>query len=146
MGQFDFFKVMITVQLFWAIGITMLTAVMPVGDIQTLSYVQYETGTFDLLTVKAQFEESISNQVNIPFVDVGTLVFYSGNLILDLMLNFFLFVPQMFNILITLLGRIFLIDGTLIALLQLFLTVFIGVMYVIGLLQFVSTYRNPGGV
>ena len=146
MGQFDFFKVMITVQLFWAIGITMLTAVMPVGDIQTLSYVQYENGTFDLLTVKAQFEESIANQVNIPFVDVGTLVFYSGNLILDLMLNFFLFVPQMFNILITLLGRIFLIDGTLIALLQLFLTVFIGVMYVIGLLQFVSTYRNPGGV
>jgi hypothetical protein len=38
------------------------------------------------------------------------------------------------------------IDGTLLNWLKIFLTAFIGIMYVIGLLQFVSTYRNPGGI
>lgn len=146
MGQFDFFKTMLTVQLFWAIAVTILLSVTPIATTNQLSLVQYQNGSFDLLEVKSQFEGIMTSQTNIPFVNAGALIFYSGNLILNLMVNFFTFVPQMFTILLSIIALIIPIDPTLLNTLKLFITVFMGIMYVIALLSFISQYRNPGGV
>lgn len=146
MGQFDFFKTMLTVQLFWAFAVTILLYVTPIATTNQLTLTQYQDGSFDLLEVKSQFEGIMTSQTNIPFVNAGALIFYSGNLILNLMVNFFTFVPQMFTIILTLIAAIIPMDANLLNQLKVFITVFMGIMYVIALLSFISQYRNPGGV
>ena len=129
-------------QLFWAFAFTMLTATIPAGDLPQLTLFTFQNGSVDLATIGTSFQDAITNQTNIPLLDYGALIFYSGNIILDLILNFFFAIPEMATMLISAFFLFFPLAGGIQEEITIFLFAFIGVMYVIGLLSFISNIRS----
>ena len=90
-------SVIILVQLFYAFGITLYThALGEIPDGANYLDVFNDVANADTLeSTGTQLQDSISQQTNIPILEAGALVFYSGNIILDLLLNFATALPQM---------------------------------------------------
>lgn len=136
------FKVTILVMLFYSFGITLLAYAIP-NDAKT-----YITSFSDLAQdislqeTGNKVQDSLESQTNIPIIELGALVFYSGNILLDLILNFIFAVPEMVGLLIQ--GLLFLInvDSYIWATVQLFSSVVLIVMYFIGLMQMLTGIRS----
>lgn len=143
----DFFKIMIMVQLFYAFAMTGAAYVMPDGTFYQLERWSQITDEISLQGTSEQIQNSMESQTQIPVIDAGALVFYSGNILLDLLLNFAFAVPQMFGMLIT--GITILLPGInagLSTVVQLFVSVAFIVLYFLGLMQLIMGIRSGGRV
>jgi hypothetical protein len=145
-GGLDSFKTMVTVQVFWSFVFTLLIYTMPGADQDQLSLITMANGTTNLATIGNNFESAVTSQTNIPIVDIGALLFYSGNIIIDLILNFAFAIPEMFTMLLNLLFLIMPMPGNLNITVRLFFLALIGIGYAIGILQFVTNIRSGGNV
>lgn len=138
-------KMILTVQLFWAFGITLLVATIPVAHLTPVTLF-VASGSADTLTsIGSELETNLQSQVNLPLINAAALVFYSGNLIVDLALNFLTAVPQMFTLLLE--GYFILVPNIspdVQTYLKLFVFTIISVMYFLGLISFLSNSRSSG--
>jgi len=142
-----FLKFILTIQLFWAFGITLLVATIPAADLTPVSLFVNSSGADTLESIGPELEANLENQVNLPIIDAATLVFYSGNLIVDLALNFITAVPQMFTLIVE--GFFMLVPNItpdVQTYLKLFVFTIISVMYFLGLISFLSKSRSGGGL
>jgi hypothetical protein len=138
------FKVMIIVMLFYATSITLITYALEdvaPAQAQLLPYSELSE-EIDLEGVSTQVEDSLTRQTDIPVVEVGALVFYSGNILIDLLLNFAYAVPQMIALLIHGLQTLLNIDVQIWAIVQIFASVLITALYFIGLIQLLTGIRS----
>jgi len=140
------FKVMITAQIFWSFVFTLLVYTLPGADQGQLALITMHNGTTELATIGDQFESAVTNQTNIPIVEIGALLFYSGNILIDLILNFAFAIPEMFTMLLNILFFVFPIAGNIQTTVELFFLALIGVGYAIGILQFVTNLRSGGNI
>jgi hypothetical protein len=145
-GILDFIKIMLTVQLFWAFAVTGIVATLPADQVNLVSVYTTQSGTVNIGTITNQLNTGITNQFNIPLLDLGALIFYSGNIIINLVLNFFTAIPQMFTLFIS--GIFFFIplDVTLQNSIKLFIAGLIFIYYMLGVLGFITNMRSRGGV
>lgn len=135
-------KVVIVMQLFFSFGITALAYAIP-GDAK--NYVQIFTSagnSSNLQDTATKVQDSLQSQTNIPVIELGALVFYSGNILIDFLLNFAFAIPEMIGLLINGFMLLFGIDSYLFALIQLFSSVVIIVMYFVGLIQLLTGIRS----
>lgn len=137
------FKVMIIVMLFYAVSITMIAYALEgtTAGNQILPF-QELANDVDLEGTSAQIEDSLTQQTNIPVIEVGALVFYSGNILIDLLLNFVYAVPQMLGLLIHGITTLFNLDSVIFAYVQIFSSVLITALYFIGLIQLLTGVRS----
>jgi hypothetical protein len=144
MNMMDMFKVIIIVQLFYAFSITSLTYAMPDN---TLSYVTGFSSSDDwnLETISGEVQDSMQSQINIPVIELGALVFYSGNILIDLILNFLYAVPQMIAMLINGFLILFNVDSYIFATIELFAAVVVTALYIIGLIEILINIRSGRG-
>lgn len=140
------FKTMMTVQVFWSFVFTLLLYTLPSADQGQLALITMSNGTTNLATISDQFESAVTNQTNIPIVEIGALLFYSGNIIIDLLLNFAFAIPEMFTMLLNLLFLILPMYGNTQHVVTLFFLALISIGYAIGILQFVTNLRSGGNV
>lgn len=84
--------------------------------------------------------------MNVPLVDLGTLVFFSGNVVVDLMLNTILAIPEMITILVNGILSLLPISSYVAVQIKVFIFAAISIMYVIMLLAFIADVRSRGGV
>lgn len=146
MSSLDTFKTMMTVQVFWSLVFTLLVYTIPDADQSQLVLVTMSDGTTNLTTISDQFETAVTSQTNIPIVELGALLFYSGNIIIDLLLNFAFSIPQMFSILLNLFFLVMPIYGNIQLVVTSFFMALISIAYAIGILQFVTNLRSGGSV
>lgn len=102
LSTLDFFKVTIMVMLFYGVSITLIAYALP-ADAKPYANSLVEgvsDNNLDYESVSADVQDSLANQKDIPLIDVGALVFYSGNLFVDLLLNFMTAIPQLITIVI----------------------------------------------
>ena len=66
-------------------------------------------GTINIVTLASTMQSGVTNQQNVPLLAFGALIFYSANIIVNLMLNFFTAIPQMITILFS--ALVFLVPG-----------------------------------
>lgn len=144
-GMIDFFKVVLTVQLFWSFAITILVSTIPTAQLPYVSLFTDSANSDTLSTLGTDIQGNLQNQLNLPIVDFGSLVFYSGNLVIDLMLNFFFAVPELFTLLISGLFIFAPIDITLQFWIKTFAFTLIAALYFLGLINFLTTMRSGGG-
>ena len=135
-GKLDFFLVVVMVQLFWSFGVTTLAYVLPTDQLTYSDMFVTDSTAGSLNTFGQKVQASTQNQMTIPAADVATLIFYSGNLIIDLILNFVTAFGQMFNLILHGVFLFIPINATVFTQLQLFIMVLAGVLYVVG---FVNT-------
>ena len=137
------FKVTIVVMLFYAVAITMLTYGLQGTDaVNHILPYQDLANDVDLEGTSSQIESSLTQQTEVPIIEVGALVFYSGNILVDLLLNFAYAIPQMLGLLVHGLTSLFNLDVQIYALVQIFASVLITSMYFIGLLQLLTGVRS----
>jgi len=133
-------KTIFIVMAFWSFAITALTYGLPT---ESLDYVGVFTNSdLDIEGVGQEVEDSLTQQTNIPVVELGALVFYSGNILLDLMLNFAFAIPEMLGMFISGLCLMFNLDAYLVLLVQSMFSVLIITLYMIGIMQVITSIRS----
>lgn len=134
--------VILLVMLFYSFGINLYVAMLPEDEINYVESFQTIVEDSNVQDIGTQLEDSLDRQRNIPLIELGALVFYSGNIILDLILNFVFAIPQMFSLLLNTFLLLFNVDTIVMNQLQLFATSAYLVIFVVGLLNFVAKIRS----
>lgn len=145
MGMFDYFKTVLTIQMFWSFAFTILIATMPTNTLNHVQLFANQDAQIDLQSISTDMEGNIDDQLNIPLIDAGALLFYTGNIVIDLMLNFLTAVPSMFTLLLNGLFLIIPVDEFLKGWVLLFAFVSVAVFYMLGLMSFLSGLRSGRG-
>lgn len=138
----DLFKVLLIVQLFYAFSITALSYSLPADSLTYVTGFSEVGDTIDLETVSGEVTESLDQQKDIPVIELGALVFYSGNILIDLLLNFALAIPQMLTLLVQGLLNLVGLDSELWVVVQIFASTVVMVMYVLGLIELLTGIRS----
>lgn len=140
------FKVMLVVMLFYSTCITLITYAMPTESIHYVSSFSSLANDANLENVSAQIQDSITQQTRIPIIELGALVFYSGNIVIDLLLNFAFALPEMLGLLINGIMLLLNVDSYIFAVVQLFASVAMVVLYFVSIMQLLIGIRTQGGV
>jgi len=140
------FKVMLVVMLFYSFAITLITYAMPTEGIHYVNSFSSLANEATLTNVSTQIQDSITQQTRIPIIELGALVFYSGNLVIDLLLNFAFALPEMIGLIINGIMLLVNIDSYVFAVVQLFASVVMVVLYFVSLMQLLIGIRTQGGV
>lgn len=140
--MFDYLKALIIMMAFWSFCITLFAYYIPDAAKPFVS-VYLDSGT-DINGVGENINATLQDQINLPILDVGALVYYSSNFIVDLLINFIFALPQMitllFNTLLVFAPMSLYLDSQI----RLFIQSLFSVLYVLGLLAFLSNYRAEG--
>ena len=136
----DGFKVTLLVMAFYSVAITIIAYSLPTDSKDFIS--TYELVNFKYQDMGDKMQNSLSKQTNVPIIDLGALVFFSGNILIDLLVNFLYAIPQMIGLLIKIFTTIFNVDGGLIIIVQTFSSVIITALYVVGLIQLLAGIRS----
>lgn len=138
----DAFKVIITVMLFYSVCITLLTYAMPDESLHYVTSFSDVAEDIDLEATSTQVQDSLTQQTSIPVVELGAMVFYSGNIIIDLLLNFAFAIPQMLTLFIYGIFTLINVDSNIYLVIQVFASVAILVWYIISLIQLLTSVRS----
>lgn len=139
-------KVIVLVQLFFSVGITMLAYAMPEDSLSYVDMFSEATEGVGLEDVATDLQNNLDRQRDIPVVEIGSLVFYSGNILVDLLLNFVFAIPQMIGLLINGLVTLFGFDTYVWAYVELFAGAVVVSLYVIGMIQMLISLRGRGSL
>lgn len=145
MGNIDImglFKLILLVQLFFALCITLVTYTMPEDSLDYVTSFADITETVNLENVATDIESGLEQQTNIPVIELGALVFYSGNILLDLLLNFAFAIPTMIGLLVSGIVRLINLDSFITVTIQLFATVIVTAWYFIAIIQLITGVRS----
>lgn len=143
-----YFKAVLTVQLLYTFIFTILANVLVPFGIPTLNQqlAPYQNQTVNQQGLAAQIQQSTTNQLNIPLVDLGSLVFYSGNILLDLMINFVTAIPGLFNLILDGLFIVVPIGAFFEVTIKTTVYVFLTITYLISLVLFIIGMRSRGAM
>ena len=142
MGVIDYFKVMLLVQLFFSIGITGIAYTIPAEARHHISDYVSLSEKMDVNKVNADVKSTITKQKNIPIIELGALLFYSGNILLDFFLNFAFAIPEMIGLLVGGLFNIFAVDNQLSTMLIMFIEIGFSLLYFLSLIQLITSIRT----
>lgn len=142
---FNYFQYVIMIQLVFAFSMTIIVYALPEDAINYASEFDTEH-SLALDEVSQDLESGLTRQTNLPMLDLGALVFYSGNIVIDLMIRFFFAIPEMISII---LGSVFMfigIDAFIAAQLQLLIWAIVSAFYMLAIIKFVMNIRSQGAI
>lgn len=142
MEMTDMLRVIVIMQLFFSFGITSISYAIPDdAKIYVDSFGDLNSNV-DMESINEEIQDSLNRQTNIPVIELGALVFYSGNILLDLFLNFAFAIPQIVTMIMQGIMLLLSIDTGVIYFFQIFLTISIAVIYLIGIIQMLTNIRS----
>lgn len=144
-GAFDFFRFVIIIQLFFAFAVTGVVYALPSDTKDYVSLFQPEHD-ISLSGVGSNIQNKMEKQMHVPIVDMGSLVFHSGNILVDMILNTLFAIPEMATILISGVTMLIPIDSFLATRVKLFFFALIAAMYIISILSMIMNIRSQRGV
>lgn len=142
MKAMNMFLILAIVMLFWSLGINIFTYTLPSEARDVTTSVSDLNHDINMDDVAGQIESSLTDQTKIPLIDIGALVFYSGNLLVDLFLNFLFAIPEMIGVLLGGAMRLFSLDTTIVAYVQVFVAAAVGISYVMAIIAFLTNVRS----
>lgn len=140
-----FIVLIVVIQLFYGFGITMFAYSLPASQLTVLDVYQEPSADLDMTEISETIEGNIQSQLDIPIVDISALVFYSGNIVIDMLINFFTAIPSMLTIAMSTFFAIFPVDAYLAAQMKLFMWVIAAILYFIAFLAFIMSVRSQTG-
>lgn len=141
----SFFTRAIEVMALYSLMITLLTYSLPATDLNYVLELRGEPAYREIGSMSSEFQNNISQQKSFGVVEVGALALYSGNILIDLILNFFTAIPSMATIIINgLLIFMNISEPAKTALLG-FTGAIIGIIYMISIILLLLDIRSGGG-
>lgn len=141
----NFVLIAIIMQAFYSFAITTFVYVMPEPTRIQSSEFTGPSNSLDLANMSNQLQDTVERQTTVPIVDVGALVFYSGNILLDFLLNMAFALPELLGLLISGFLYLFAIDNTIVFNIQVFASVAVAAWYLIGALMLITSIRSGTG-
>jgi len=141
----DWFGQVLIIQLIFAFAITGVLYALPDDSINYVSNFQTDHA-MDMEGVSSGIQESMDSQMNMPLLDLGALVFYSGNIIIDLIMRMLFAIPEMISIIVGTVFTFIGVDAFIVAQIQLVVWAGISIYYVIWIIQFLMSIRSRGSV
>lgn len=140
MSMFSYFKALVVMMIFWSFAITLYSHYLP-ESVKPYVAVYLDSGE-DTNSLTGEISGTLDNQLNLPILEVGALVYYSSNFVIDLLVNFIFAVPEMIGLLFS--GFLYFIpmDTYLNMQITLLVQAAATILYVLGLLAFISNYRS----
>lgn len=140
--MFALLQVVLIMSAFYSIGITTMVSTLPEDARREAA--TYTLGeNFNVERMNEDMSSALQSQTSIPLIEMGALVFYSGNFIIDFMMNFITAIPQMLSLLLLTFTRLFpALDIEIIHMIQIFTSVVVSAMYVFGLIGTLLSMRS----
>jgi hypothetical protein len=138
--------VLISVMLFYSVAITLVTYALPVDMREPLQIFNTNNVMVDIEETTGDLENVVDRQLNVPLFDLGALAFYSGNLVVDLFLNFIFAIPGLAQIILSVLFMFMQIDVQMQLILKLFVGAVIMTGFVLMIVTLILRVRSPGSV
>lgn len=145
-GTLTGLKSILFMMLFYSVCVTLIAHFAP-------SYTTPYTGDFtsqgintDMSSIANQVDLGVQSQTQLPLADIGALLFYSGNLFIDLAVNFFTALPQMTVLLINIILSLISPDAVFSQQLKLVFEIVFFVSYMLGLISLLLNLRSGKGV
>jgi len=142
MNTMDMFKTVLLVSLFFSFIITGLTYTMPSDSLNHIEMFSQVGNGIGMNESVSMVQDSLEQQSNIPVVELGALVFYSGNILMDLVLNFTFALPEMISLIINGVMTLFSVDTYLMYLVQVFTSSIMIILYFISIIQLITGVRS----
>lgn len=140
------FVAILVMQLFYSFSITLVTHAMPADSLDFVTSFSDATTNYDFDSTTSQVETSLSSQTSIPVIELGALVFYSGNILIDLFLNFITAVPQMLGFLVAGFTMLWGFDAFAVVIIESFVGAIWFSLYMFGIIQLLTNMRSGGRV
>ncbi|MDY6959949.1 MAG: hypothetical protein SVK08_12435 [Halobacteriota archaeon] len=140
-STFNYFRYIVMIQLFLGLGMTLITYSLP-ADTLAYANVFAPEHAIDIGSTTADIELNLERQTNVPVLDIGALVFYSGNLLIDMFLNFFFAIPEAISVIANAFFMIAPIDAFIATQVKMFLFALVSIIYIFMLISFVSNVRS----
>lgn len=101
MAFFPYFVSILLLSAFYSFAITTIVYALPSSDVSFIIEFQTNEAVRDYGDTSKTFETSLQTQKQFGIVDAGALALFSGNILLDLAINFFFAIPSMFQLFFT---------------------------------------------
>jgi len=138
----NIFKTIILAQLFFAVVMTGYTNIVPTDAIDVIDPFTDLAEKTDAEDINSQVQSNLERQTDLPVVELGALVFFSGNILLDFILNFAFALPAMLQLLINSVLMLINVPSQVATVLVTFVGVAVSVLYFISIINFVVGLRS----
>ena len=95
----ELLKVIVILQLLFSFSVTLISHSLPSDVLKqfTESEVQpqHASGSSEMIS---KFNQTVTEMKGLPLVNTAFLLFYTGNLLIDLLLNFVFAIPEMLTV------------------------------------------------
>lgn len=135
-------QIIFIIQIFYSFAITSFVYALPDDTLDYVNSFSDIANDLNMETVTAEAQDTLDSSLDIPVIELGALVFYSGNILIDFLVNFAFAVPQMLGLLINGFTFMFNFDYQLANIMELFFIAVVLVLYVVGLLQLLMNVRS----
>ena len=146
MSAMDYFKAVLLTQVFYSLAITLLVYSLPVSMLPPIQSFSNLSNSIDVSNITSNVQSTLTRQTQVSVVNLGALVLFSGNIMLDLLVNFAFALPQMVTLLISGITMLVGIDPFITGQIQLFSTALIMIMYFITLLTLLTNIRSQSRI
>jgi len=146
MSSINTIGVLISVMLFYSVAITLILYALPPQYMDTAQIFTTGGVVVNIDETTGDLEQIVDRQLNVPLFDLGALAFYSGNLVVDLFLNFIFAIPQLAQILLSVFFMFMQVDLEIQRILKLFVGAIIMTSFVLMIVSLIIRIRSPGSV
>lgn len=146
MGEYDAFINVIVLVSFYSTAMLILANVLQPYSVNSRLLTQVNEPSTGAVNIAEDIQSTTQSQLNIPLIDLGALVFYSGNILIDWIVNFFTAIPSMVTLLLALFGMLFSIDSFIMAQIKLGAYSLVILLYFASLIKMAISIRSRGSV
>jgi len=145
-NMMDMVKVILIMQAFFSLTITLTAYALPSDMRVYVDEFAFTGGATDIPGMASTVQGNLDNQRDIPVIEVGALIFYSGVILLDLVMNFLFAIPIMIGMFINGLLMLFSVDSYVWATIELFTASLMIILYIVSAIQMIASYRGRGAI
>lgn len=141
MQGMDYLRAIVIMLAFYSFSVTAITHYLPSDVTGTGIFTNLNTAG-SVQNINAQVNSGLGQQLNIPVFDLGSLIYYSGNFIVDMLVNFVFAIPQIIGIFFAGLFYLFGVDAFIANQILLVIKVLAGTSYTIMLITLLINVRS----
>ena len=138
-------EAVLMVNFFWALAVTLLAYTLPYNP-SPQTFATVTANTTNLESMATQLQNTVTAQTQIPVIDLGALIFYSGNILIDFLVNFINTVPSMITGLVHIILLFGNVDATIALWIKLGIYILVMIVYSVWLLSLILGMRTGRAV
>lgn len=141
MEAIEWFTAVMVASMFYGFGITLTVYALP-NDMVPYAFSFTQSNFGDYNSTASEIQSSLEQQKNVPVVNVGALIFYSGNILLDMLMNAAFAGAELISIVMNGIALLLGIGGNSWSMLNAFASILCWVLYMVSVIRAILSIRS----